>query len=136
MRIRVICGELYSFLNNYSLYQLFIHQIGHRNVISISMRQIEGLTGFHRMFIACPRTAGYSSHHIPKHRRTENLVYPRTSVTYHAETTVDSFADTHTSTIMQRHQTHAPGTISGKALHSHIGHHVAAVFYIGSFTEG
>ena len=25
-----------------------------------SMRQIEGLTGFHRMFIACPRTAGYS----------------------------------------------------------------------------
>ena len=36
---------------------------------------------------------------------------------------------------MQSDKAHAPGTISGKALHSHICHYIAAVLDIGGFPE-
>ena len=88
------------------------------------------------MFIAGPRTAGHSPHHIPKHRRTKDFVYSQAPVTHHTETSVDSFANANSASVVQSYQAHAPGTIPGKTLYGHIGHYIAAIFDIRGFTEG
>ena len=59
------------------------------------MRTVKLLARLHGMRIACPRTAGHTTHHIPQHSGTQDFVYPVTAVAHHAETAVDGFSDTY-----------------------------------------
>ena len=59
------------------------------------MRTVKLLARLHGMRIACPRTAGHTTHHIPQHSGTQDFVYPLTAVAHHAETAVDGFSDTY-----------------------------------------
>ena len=64
-------------------------------MIAVCMRTVKLLARLHGMRIACPRTAGHTTHHIPQHSGTQDFVYPLTTVAHHAETAVDGFSDTY-----------------------------------------
>ena len=64
-------------------------------MIAVCMRTVKLLARLHGMRIACPRTAGHTTHHIPQHSGTQDFVYPLTAVAHHAETAVDGFSDTY-----------------------------------------
>ena len=93
-------SSLYLLLHHF-LHQLLISHIRHRDIIAVCMRTVKLLARLHGMRIACPRTAGHTTHHIPQHSGTQDFVYPLTAVAHHAETAVDGFSDTYATSIVQ-----------------------------------
>ena len=94
------------------------------------------LTGFDRVFISGPGASGHAPHDIPGDGLFDDGIDPFAAVQHQTKSAVDGIADADAPAVMQCHQAHAPGRITGKALGGHIGHDIAAVFYVGSLSKG
>ena len=128
--------DILLLLFEYALYQLLIHQIRFRDMIPVGMRPVKFGDGTHGVRVACPRAAGYTSHHVPEHGRTQNLIDAFAAVAHHAEASVDGFADAHASSVMQRYEAHPAGAVAGEALYGHVGHHITTVLDVRGLAEG
>ena len=88
------------------------------------------------VLIPGPGTAGHTHHGIPGHGHAQNGIHPLRTIQHHAEAAVDGLANAHAAAVVQRHQAHTPGAVTGVALDRHIGHDVGAVFDVGGLPEG
>ena len=87
------------------------------------------------MLVPRPVAAGNTAHHIPEQGALDDFIHPFTAIQHQAEAAVDGLADAHAAAIVQRAEAHAPGRVSGIALHSHVRHHIAAILDIGRLPE-